>query len=67
VESENGHAGRGDGLSILRRFGAPIGVLVVVVAVICGLVLSGAIQPSETRTPATSPTTVPSIEITPVS
>jgi hypothetical protein len=56
----------GLGPSRLRAFLIPLGVLIVVVAIICALVLSGALEGDQLRTgPDGASTTVSTVEISP--
>ncbi|HLA80342.1 MAG TPA: hypothetical protein VJP78_01745 [Thermoleophilia bacterium] len=52
--------------SRLWAFALPVAILVVVVAVICGLVLGGVVQGDHTRSgPENVPSTLPTVEIQP--
>jgi hypothetical protein len=56
----------GDPWSWVRTYAAPIGTLIVAVALVGGLVLGGILEGDAERTgPAEAPTTVPTIIIEP--
>ena len=51
--------------SWLTNIVLPVGVFIIVVAIMCALVLSGVVQGNKTRSAPQSTTTVPTIELLP--